>query len=248
MGASFDKGRFLIDAAVDAEEVRRVLQAYAPWRHRIDFSCGVSSADFETFKPFNDTPTSKILSVEHELGPLTGFKRALDIGCNAGYNSIYLAERHGMEVVGMDFSDRHVKVATELARLTGTRSCSFLQGNAETFVDPKGFDLVVHFGTLYHLKNPVLALETALKNLRPGGMLLIETQLYGWPWETRAKFIYGLGGDNTNWWALGERSLLRICEVLGARAERVGHRHRLRTFHQYRAYFKVVKPKAAARA
>lgn len=244
MGVSFERGAFLIDTPLGQEEVRRVLAAHAPWRHKIDFSCGVSSADYDTFKPFNDTPTAKIQLLEEEIGPLSGFRRALDVGCNAGYNSIYLAARYGMQVVGFDSSARHVQVATELARLAGVSGCAFQQGNAETFLDPEGFDLIIHFGTLYHLRNPVRAIETALKNLRPGGTLLIETQVYGWPWETRAQFIYGLGGDTSNWWALGERALLRICGILGVEAARIGRRHRAGSFRQYRAYFRLIKPRA----
>ena len=119
MGVSFEKSGFLIDAAVGEEEVRRVLKAHEPWRHKIDFTSGVSTADFKTFKPFNDMPTSKIQFVEEEIGPLQGHQRALDMGCNAGYNSIYLAARYGMEVLGVDSSERHIAVATELARQIG---------------------------------------------------------------------------------------------------------------------------------
>lgn len=243
MGVSFAGGGFLIDSPMDQEAARQVLEPHAPWRHKIDFSCGVSSADFETFKPFNPAPTAKIQQLEEDLGPLSGFGRALDVGCNAGYNSIYLAARYGTEVVGFDNYGRHVQVATELARLAGVSNCSFLRNNAETFLDPAGFDLIIHFGTLYHLRNPVRAIETALKNLRPGGTLIIETQVYGWPWETRAQFIYGLGGDTSNWWALGEKSLLQICSILGVEAHRVGRRHRVPQFRQYRAFFRLIKPK-----
>ena len=33
-------------------------------------------------------------------------------------------------------------------------------------------------GTLYHLPNPVLSLRTTFDNLRPGGYLALETQVY----------------------------------------------------------------------
>ncbi|HEY3858281.1 MAG TPA: methyltransferase domain-containing protein, partial [Gammaproteobacteria bacterium] len=172
MGVDFTAGRILIDASAGEEEVRRTLKRYQPWRHRIDFSCGASSADFETFKPFNSTPIRKIQIAERCVGPLSGYVRALDVGCNAGYNSLYLASRYGMQVLGVDHSPRHIKVATDMARFAGVETCRFVQGDAETFHDEMGFDLIIHFGTLYHLKNPVQALEVALANLRPGGLLL----------------------------------------------------------------------------
>jgi SAM-dependent methyltransferase len=242
MGIDFTGGQVLIDTAVDADELRRTLKAHEPWRHRIDFRGGISSADFETFKPFNSTPSKKIQLVERSVGPLSGYKRALDIGSNAGYNSLYLAARYGMQVVGVDHSARHVQVAQELARLSGVPDCRFVQGDAETFRDPEGFDLILHFGTLYHLKNPVRAIETALANLKPGGMMLIETQLYGLPWSRKSAFIHGYRGDKTNWWALGEQSLKDICAIFGGRAERIGRHHLTRFFLQTRAHFRVDKP------
>lgn len=249
MGVSFDNGGFLIDAAVDKEEVRRVLKAHEPWRHLISFSNGVSTLEFDNFEPFDAKPTYTIQIAERKLGPLSGYKRALDMGCNAGHNSFYLAARYGTEVVGVDISERHLKVATELARLADIGHCSFLRGSAETFVDPKGFDLIIHFGTLYHLKNPVMALETALKNLRPGGLMLLETHAYGGRGEMRAKLINGLGGDKSNWWALGERAVVELCAIFGARAERV-NKHPMpmrRFFRQSRIIFKVTKQPATSK-
>jgi SAM-dependent methyltransferase len=247
MAIDFSNGRVLIDAAVDAEDLRRTLKAHEPWRHKIDFSGGISTTDFQTFKPFNAVPSQKIQLAEKEVGPLSGYKRALDIGSNAGYNSLYLASRYGMQVVGVDHSARHVEVSQELARLAGVTGCRFQQGDAESFRDPEGFDLIIHFGTLYHLKNPVRAIETALANLKPGGMMLIETQLYGFSWSQKSAFIHGYRGDKTNWWALGERTVIDICGFFGAKAQRIGRRYPTRYFLQTRAHFRVDKPAKPAK-
>ena len=245
MAIDFQGGRVYIDTAVPEDEVRRVLKQHEPWRHKLDFSCGVSTADLQTFSPFNATPSRKIQLLERRIGALSGYRRALDVGCNAGYNSLYLASRYGTEVVGMDHSSRHVQVATDMTRLASVGGCRFVQGDAETFRDPAGFDLILHFGTLYHLKNPVQAIENALANLRPGGVLLLETQLYGSRWNRGATFIHGLRGDKSNWWALGERSVVDICASLGAEARRVSRRYHLlpRLLHT-RAFFKITKSQA----
>ena len=245
MGIDFTDGQVRIDSSTEADELRRTLKAHEPWRHKIDFTGGISTADFQTFTPFNATPSRKIQLAERRAGSLAGHKRALDLGCNAGYNSLYLASRYGMQVLGVDHSGRHVQVAQELARLAGVPGCSFQQGDAETFRDAEGFDLIIHFGTLYHLKNPVRAIENALANLKPGGTLLIETQLQGLPWSRKAAFIHGYRGDTSNWWALGERSVKDICAIFGARAERIGRRHLTGFRLQTRAFFKVTKPAAA---
>ncbi len=242
MSVAFVDSTLLIDTKMDTAELREFLRSCEPWRHKINFTSGISTTDFKTTVPMNNTPLSKILHVERNMGELKGFTRALDVGSNAGYNSIYLAERYGTETVGIDFSERHIQVSTLLARLAGIGKCSFKRGDAETYLEPEGFDLVIHFGTLYHLKNPVLAIETALKNLRPGGLLLLETQTYGPPEETRAEFIHMLGGDHTNWWALGEASIVRICDTLGADVAVVGKRVPSKLAEgQSRVIFKITK-------
>lgn len=242
MAIDFTAGRMRIDTAVDPERLRRILKAHEPWRHRIDFSGGISTADFRTSRPFSATPSRKVQLAERHVGPLAGYKRALDVGCNAGYNSLYLASRYGTQVLGLDHEPRHVRVSQELAEVASVPGCHFQQGDAETFRDPAGFDLILHFGTLYHLRNPVRALETALANLRPGGLMLIETQLYGFPWSRKAAFIHGYRGDRSNWWALGERALKDICAVFGAEAHRIGRHHLTRYWLQTRALFSVERP------
>ncbi|HEY3645786.1 MAG TPA: class I SAM-dependent methyltransferase [Gammaproteobacteria bacterium] len=242
MDIDFREGRIRIDAEADPERLRRFLKSHEPWRHRIDFSGGISTADFLIAEPFSDTPCRKVQLAEHYVGALSGYERALDVGCNAGYNSLYLASRYGMQVLGLDHLPRHVQVSQELARIAGVPGCRFQQGDVESFRDPQGFDLILHFGTLYHLRNPVRALETAFANLRPGGLMLIETQLYGFPWSRKAAFIRGYRGDNSNWWALGERTLKDICAVFGAEATRIGRHHLTRHWLQTRALFRVVKP------
>jgi len=241
MSVTFKDGTLIINTKKSPDYVRKFLRAHEPWRHKLLFSNGISTLDFKTVEPMQQYPLRKIQLVEQILGPLSGYKRVLDVGSNAGYNSIYLAEMYGTKTLGIDFWHRHIEVSKKLARLSDVRRCRFVQANAETFTDKKGFDLIIHFGTLYHLKNPVLALETALKNLRPGGLMLLGTQTYGQRDETRAAFINGLGGDKSNWWALGEASIVQICKIIGAKAEPIGDRFPLKIADQYRVLMQIRK-------
>jgi SAM-dependent methyltransferase len=246
MGVSFEKnGTLLIDSDEDPSAIRQFLRSYEPWRHKIDFTGGISTTDFRQKKLLNNNPLSKIMRVEELIGGFGAFRRALDVGSNAGYNSIYLAEKHGMHVVGIDYWDRHVAVSKRLAQLAGTRNCSFKQVDSESYIDDADFDLIIHFGTLYHLKNPILALQTALANLRSGGTLLIETQVYGAPEETRSAYIQNLHGDISNWWALGQAALVDILKMLGTDVEIIGDRYKLPVPDQYRIFVKAVKTDAS---
>jgi len=71
MAIDFQGGRVYIDTAVPEDEVRRVLKQHEPWRHKLDFSCGVSTADLQTFSPFNATPSRKIQLLERRIGALS---------------------------------------------------------------------------------------------------------------------------------------------------------------------------------
>ena len=61
----------------------------------------------------------------------------------------------------------------------------------------------LHFGTLYHLPNPVLSLQTTFDNLRSGGYLALETQVYDHPQDPNiCYFMHMQNNDKTNFWAL----------------------------------------------
>jgi SAM-dependent methyltransferase len=131
----------------------------------------------------------------------------LDIGFNAGYNSIYLAKKYDARTTGVEVSQRHLAVASHIARLSKVRG-EFLIGDGETFLREGSFDLVLHFGTLYHQPNPILSLKTAGRNLRSGGWLALETTAYlagQDPYENL--FLCGAFGDPTNMWALSKPTI-----------------------------------------
>ena len=104
----------------------------------------------------------------------------LDIGCNIGHNSITAALKYQISAVGIDVVHRYIEVARFLTATAGV-SCEFELASAETFSRPGQFDVVLHFGTLYHLPNPLLSLWRSFENLKLGGYIAIETQVYDHP-------------------------------------------------------------------
>ena len=85
---------------------------------------------------------------EHRIPP----GRALDLGCGAGRNTLYLA-RHGWDVTGIDMIGRAVEVAR--ARAVGDASkARFLQGDVTRLADldlGSGYGLIVDSGCYYGL-------------------------------------------------------------------------------------------------
>ncbi|MGH3782992.1 MAG: SAM-dependent methyltransferase, partial [Pseudonocardiaceae bacterium] len=76
--------------------------------------------------------------------------RVLDVGSGLGGTARYLAQRHGVEVTGVDLTPEYVQVATSLTRRTGLADLvQFRQGSATTLSFPDdSFDRVcmLHVG------------------------------------------------------------------------------------------------------
>jgi tRNA (mo5U34)-methyltransferase len=204
--------------SLSPEELRDRLENWEPWSVRVNFSNGVSTRDFKRRTPFNEHPLNKFGVVEAVIpfAELSG-RRMLDIGCNAGYNSINAAVKYGVSSTGVDVVPRHIEISRFFSELAGV-DAEFHIGNAETFSRPQEFDVVLHFGTLYHLPNPVLSLQVTFDNLRPGGYLALETQVYDHPEDPNiCYFMQMQNNDPTNFWALSTGVLTTCLEFVGFR-------------------------------
>ena len=205
-----------LDTTLPQDELLDRLRKHEPWGHLINFSNGVSTGQLARRTPFSENPLQKLLTVAERI-PFEQLRGGslLDIGCNSGYNSIHAAAHFGMDVVGLDVSRRHMEVARLLSELAGV-DAEFLLDNAETFSRPKTFDVVLHFGTLYHLPNLLLSLKTTFDNLKPGGYLALETQTYDHPGEPNLCYcMQGQNNDKTNFWAISEQVLTTFLRFIG---------------------------------
>lgn len=103
------------------------------------------------------------------LGDLAG-KSLLDLGCGAGENSVYFAQK-GARCVAADYSPKMVDVALKLAARHGViiEGCT-ANATALPFADHT-FDLVYAANLLHHLPDPKLAIQEMHRVLKPGGKL-----------------------------------------------------------------------------
>ena len=119
-----------------------------------------------------------------------------------------------MQATGIDVNSRHIEVSQLLSKITNV-DASYLKASAETYSRKNYFDVVLHFGTLYHLPNPLLSLETTYNNLKPGGYLALETQVYDHPLDKNlCYFMHMHNNDKTNFWALSTYVLKKYLEML----------------------------------
>jgi tRNA (mo5U34)-methyltransferase len=199
-----------------AEQLRKQLKKWEPWSIKVDFSNGVSTQEFERRIPFNETPLAKVSAVASVIpfAQMAG-RGVLDLGCNAGHSAIHLAKKYGISCTGVDNNPRNIEVARYLAELAQVE-VEFVTESAETYRRTRQFHAVLHFGTLYHLRNPMLSLETSYHNLRRGGYLALETQVYDDPENPNVcYFMYLQNDDPTNFWALSPSVLIKILELTG---------------------------------
>jgi 2-polyprenyl-3-methyl-5-hydroxy-6-metoxy-1,4-benzoquinol methylase len=105
---------------------------------------------------------------------LTG-RTVLDIGCNEGLITSWLAQRNAEKVIGIDFD----KPRIEYARLTyPAPNISFLCQSWSPLPDGR-FDLVLWTSAMHYEKDPKSVLQNIWRQLKPDGLLILECGYVG---------------------------------------------------------------------
>jgi SAM-dependent methyltransferase len=106
--------------------------------------------------------------------------RVLEVGCGRGIALPVLAERLcPAALVGIDIDPSLVAIARERVHATGL-AATVREGDLRDLpFDDGSFDLVIDFGTCYHVGDGITGARAALREvarvLRPGGLFIHET-------------------------------------------------------------------------
>jgi ubiquinone/menaquinone biosynthesis C-methylase UbiE len=104
-----------------------------------------------------------------QLGDVRG-KRLLDLGCGAGENSVYFAQR-GADCVASDYSPGMVNVALKLAASNGVKvEGKVINAMAIDYPD-HSFDIVYAANLLHHIPDPMVTIREIHRVLKPGGKM-----------------------------------------------------------------------------
>lgn len=105
--------------------------------------------------------------------------RALDIGCGAGFFSLFL-DKLGCQVTAVDFSEEMLEQARINAREKGCGDIRFLQMDAQNLEFEDGvFDFIVTRNVTWILPDTKKAYSEMLRVLKPGGRLINMDANYG---------------------------------------------------------------------
>jgi tRNA (mo5U34)-methyltransferase len=156
-------------------EIEQRVRSLGQWFHNLDLH-GVKTAPDHFL---GDYPNVKWQKFAHAIpADLTG-RSVLDIGCNAGFYSIEMKKRGAARVVGLDSDEVYLNQARFAAEVSGYPDIEFR--NLSVYdVGQLGetFDVVIFMGVLYHLRHPLLALDTLYETV-VGDLLVFQSMQRG---------------------------------------------------------------------
>jgi tRNA (mo5U34)-methyltransferase len=205
---------------MDTDTLRKKVAEIDFWYHRIELPGGVTTTGVN---PLN-------AAAFRVPADLTG-KRVLDVGAWDGYWTFEALKRGAREVVAIDdFSDylgelrtdqRHAWKSFDLCREALGHSedrCKRIEIDLYEIDEHKlggRFDVVLFFGTLYHLRHPLLGLDRLASVCNEGAQIIVESQICddfsayrglgrGYAGDQMVAEFFPtnqLAGNPTNWWA-----------------------------------------------
>jgi len=168
------------------DQIREEFTKYDLWHYAYEFEGGVSfSARHNDPGSLADVPERPLQRFRHFMpyllaanGGCVRGKRILDIACNSGFWSIQCALL-GAEVVGFDGRAELIRQADLIKSIVGVDNVQF--GVLDFWdMSPQAlggtFDTVLNLGILYHLPDPLEALQLTKSMARQ--YILLDTTVY----------------------------------------------------------------------
>ncbi len=160
------------EAEVTAEQQERIkenLRAFMPWRKGPFSVFGIDiDAEWQSNHKWD--------FLLPELPDLQG-KIIADIGCNNGYYMFRMAAYKPRFILGFEPSVQHYYCFKALNGMAGLDNLDInLLGVEHLGLFRESFDVIFLMGIIYHRPSPIDTLRNILASLKPGGVLLLETQ------------------------------------------------------------------------
>ncbi len=155
-------------AAMEADDLRKLLMALAPWR----------KGPFRVQGIYLDTEWRSNLKwdrFQDRITPLDG-RAILDVGCGNGYYAYRMRAAGARCIVGIDPTLLFVCQFAALKKISGISAVHVLPLRLHELPGSSAmFDTTFSMGVLYHQRNPHEHLRQLRETLRDGGELVLET-------------------------------------------------------------------------
>lgn len=150
------------------------------WFYAYDLPDGSSTSTYHE-DHIHEIHTTRLRMLEscldRNLGTDKSALTALDLASHQGWFAYNMARMGFASVLGIDARQSHVEDSTLISNIYGMEQLQFRRGNIhdQTTEELGAFDVVLMFGLLYHLENPVGALRVCRALCR--NLCVIETQV-----------------------------------------------------------------------
>lgn len=187
---------------IDSRTIKSLINGHKTWYHQIEVAPGIVTPGVHRSRI--QLKNLDAIGLPQDCAGL----RVLDVGCRDGFFAFEM-EKRGAEVIGIDYAQPDVTGFSIAAGIIGSRVTYLVRNVYNLSPEEYGlFDIVLFLGVLYHLRNPMLALDRVRSMTKPSGLLFAESQLSThkavnaldlplWQFYPRDS----LCGDPTNKWA-----------------------------------------------
>lgn len=192
--------------------LREMVDSVPRWYHQFRFSPSVMTPGSQ-----NSTALLEQLNLPRDLGG----RRVLDIGARDGFFSFECERRGAAEVLSIDYVPAEFTGFPVAKQILGSR-LNLVHENIYNLTPERygQFDVVLCLGVLYHLPDPMGALDIVFKMMKPQAWLFIETVVIDdefppeiarlplmrfYPRATKNR-------DYTNYWGMTETCVIDLLE------------------------------------
>lgn len=222
------------------KNIENQIKDLEPWFHNVHLPKGQQTAPHHFL---GDFPAFKWNEIKHEIPQNLEGCKVLDVGCNAGFYSIKLAQR-GAHVTAIDVDEHYLHQARWVAKQFNLESqINFKKMQVYDLAKmDENYDIIWFMGVFYHLRYPLLALDilssinsnfmvfqtfslSAKEEMNvPGDIDFHNREILeksAWP---KMAFIPGaLAGDPTNWWVVNHQGIISMLNSCGYKIKSMPH-------------------------
>lgn len=144
--------------------------------HKPTIEDAVEISGIETLHPGGFDLTKRTA----EIAGLKQGMHVLDVSSGRGTQAIFYAEKYGVQVTGIDISEKMIKSANENAKLSGMeKSVSFRQGDSQALpFDDNTFDVVINECAVGIPDDSQKVLNEMVRVVKPGGAVVIHESIW----------------------------------------------------------------------